>query len=568
MTKALAKNADDFTKELYEFNAKALVTTWGSKNQAEKGGLKDYSNRQWSGLIGDFYKVRWQRWITARMNELSEKEYESNIDWFEWEWEWVRSNKEYPTTATPQDLKTLGAKILEDYSVKNPAANEEFDLPTEGMTATAGSAQTQTGTEGPASNVLDNNVSTLWHSKYAGDDQTNLWIDIALGESKTVNGLRLLPRNSGINGMIVEYRIEVSNDNGNSYREVATGTWTNDPGWKWVQFDQTEATNVRLYAVRTLSDQAGKNFASAAEIRIMAPKAEEPQPEQANKKFLEFLIGYAQSAKEKTEYENVVPEVKKALDAALEKAVQVRDDDKASQDQVDAAYTELLEIVHMLDFTGDTKSLKILVDAVSDKKEEDYTPATWQPFKNALDAANEVLKNENALDADIEAARAALDTAANGLVKRADFTKLQAAVEEAKKAYGDLSGYTEDSASKYTEALAAAENVLKNADASQTEVDQAKTDLETAISGLTAKPNPDKVNKSDLQNYVDLVKKYTDKEDQYTPSTWKGFKAAYDKAQEVLGDDKAVQKDVDDALAKLQNTFLTTPMISVSSHSS
>ena len=52
--KALANNADDFTKELYEFNAKALVTTWGSKNQAEKGGLKDYSNRQWSGLIGDF----------------------------------------------------------------------------------------------------------------------------------------------------------------------------------------------------------------------------------------------------------------------------------------------------------------------------------------------------------------------------------------------------------------------------------------------------------------------------------------------------------------------------------
>ena len=81
--KALANNADDFTKELYEFNAKALVTTWGSKNQAEKGGLKDYSNRQWSGLIGDFYKARWQRWITARTNELSGTDYESNIDWFE-----------------------------------------------------------------------------------------------------------------------------------------------------------------------------------------------------------------------------------------------------------------------------------------------------------------------------------------------------------------------------------------------------------------------------------------------------------------------------------------------------
>ncbi len=92
------------------------------------------------------------------------------------------------------------------------------------------------------------------------------------GRSKTVNGLRILQRNGAVNGVIVEYRIEVSNDNGQSYHEVATGTWTNDSGWKWAQFDQTEATNVRLYAVRTLSDQAGKNFASAAEIRIMAPK--------------------------------------------------------------------------------------------------------------------------------------------------------------------------------------------------------------------------------------------------------------------------------------------------------
>mgnify|MGYP000473673187 CR=1 FL=1 len=46
--------------------------------------------------------------------------------------------------------------------------------------------------------------------KYEGDDQNNLWIDIALGESKTVNGLRILPRNGAVNGVIVEYRIEVS----------------------------------------------------------------------------------------------------------------------------------------------------------------------------------------------------------------------------------------------------------------------------------------------------------------------------------------------------------------------
>ena len=164
------------------------------------------------------------------------------------------------------------------------------------------------------------------------------------------------------------------------------------------------------------------------------------------------------------------------------------------------------------------------------------------------------------LNADIEAARTALETAVNGLVKRADFTKLQASVDEAKKAYGDLSGYTEESAAKYTQALTAAETVLKNADASQTEVDQAKTDLETAISGLTAKPSPDKVDKTALQSYVDFAKKYADKEEEYTPSTWNAFKAAYDKAQEVLKDEKAAQKEVDDALAKLQKAAVDLEM--------
>lgn len=55
---------------LYELNAKSLITTWGSYNQSETGGLHDYSNRQWSGLIGDFYKPRWELWVDERKKEL------------------------------------------------------------------------------------------------------------------------------------------------------------------------------------------------------------------------------------------------------------------------------------------------------------------------------------------------------------------------------------------------------------------------------------------------------------------------------------------------------------------
>lgn len=110
--KALAQNTDDFTKMIYEFNAKALITTWGSYNQCEKGGLKDYSNRQWSGLIKDFYKPRWEKWVENRINELEGKPFEEKINWFEWEWNWVRERKSYCNAPSKIELISLSRKIL------------------------------------------------------------------------------------------------------------------------------------------------------------------------------------------------------------------------------------------------------------------------------------------------------------------------------------------------------------------------------------------------------------------------------------------------------------------------
>ncbi len=104
--KELAKNADDFSKRLYELNAKTLITTWGAYIQSEIGGLHDYSNRQWSGLIGDFYKARWQKWIDARLAELKGETFE-NIDWFAWEWAWARRTDRYDVSPTPLDISAF-----------------------------------------------------------------------------------------------------------------------------------------------------------------------------------------------------------------------------------------------------------------------------------------------------------------------------------------------------------------------------------------------------------------------------------------------------------------------------
>lgn len=110
--KELAKNADDFRKMLYELNAKSLITTWGAYKQCETGGLRDYSNRQWSGLIGDFYKRRWEVWLDDRKKELRGEDVPEKIEWFPFEWRWARENTVYPDKPLNSDLKELGKKIL------------------------------------------------------------------------------------------------------------------------------------------------------------------------------------------------------------------------------------------------------------------------------------------------------------------------------------------------------------------------------------------------------------------------------------------------------------------------
>lgn len=107
-----AARTDDYTRDLYLWTAKALVTTWGSKEQSETGRLHDYSNRQWAGLTDGFYLRRWECYI-AHIKEALNGENASHIDWFRLEWNWVRSPKRYPVKPRDISLKGLAEKILE-----------------------------------------------------------------------------------------------------------------------------------------------------------------------------------------------------------------------------------------------------------------------------------------------------------------------------------------------------------------------------------------------------------------------------------------------------------------------
>lgn len=87
-------------KKLYEFNARDLVTMWGHKEIT----INDYSARQWSGLIENYYKQRWKIFFDQSLQKLKNNQawdqlaFEKYIK--DWEWNWVNKQESYPTITT------------------------------------------------------------------------------------------------------------------------------------------------------------------------------------------------------------------------------------------------------------------------------------------------------------------------------------------------------------------------------------------------------------------------------------------------------------------------------------
>ena len=83
-------------KALYEQNARDLITLWGDAESP----LHEYANRQWSGLLKDFYKVRWEQFFDYLMTEENPdfKAFGKKIS--QWEWQFVKTQKNYPLTTS------------------------------------------------------------------------------------------------------------------------------------------------------------------------------------------------------------------------------------------------------------------------------------------------------------------------------------------------------------------------------------------------------------------------------------------------------------------------------------
>jgi galactose oxidase len=144
-------------------------------------------------------------------------------------------------------------------------------LPRTGWTATADSAETVRENT-PASNVLDGNAATFWHSQWSSTPPAPLphTITIDMKNAVPVGGLSYLPRPAAsVNGRIGSYTIESSTNGTTWTARVTGGAFADSPALQAVVFPTATARYVRL----TAQSEAGSRgpWSSAAEINVLGP---------------------------------------------------------------------------------------------------------------------------------------------------------------------------------------------------------------------------------------------------------------------------------------------------------
>ena len=248
------------------------------------------------------------------------------------------------------------------------------------------------------------------------------------------------------------------------------------------------------------------------------------------------------------------PETWSTLEEAKKAAKAVEDNATATQTQINEAAKKLKEAIAALN-VDKTKLQEQIKDAAT-KQEADYSPITWNEFKNAEIKAKEINDQTTPLpkQSEIDAATKALQDAIKALA--VDKTALQNAINTANSKRKEE--YTTQTWKALEEALAAANTVNTDKTTTQSKVNAATEKLEAAIKNLvplTEKP---------ILKFVNTDKKVLDKEvvakyslENPTKTKIKSITATLKKDGEVvntvvLTDDKVTTETISAAFKNLE----------------
>lgn len=86
-------------KDLYEWNARVQITTWGNRTASEQGGLRDYAHREWSGMLRDVYYERWKTFFDSGMDP--------KIDYYAMDEAWTKQTNPYSLSSSDECVEVV-----------------------------------------------------------------------------------------------------------------------------------------------------------------------------------------------------------------------------------------------------------------------------------------------------------------------------------------------------------------------------------------------------------------------------------------------------------------------------
>ena len=299
------------------------------------------------------------------------------------------------------------------------------------------------------------------------------------------------------------YQLECDGDVLASFVHGHTGGW-----WNWVT---QEAKEIYL----TEGQHTLRLYFNCSDINInyfQFTYAPEEEPEETlNTDVLEYALELAASA----DTEGAVPAVADRFNTAVAKGQAILDrvyagDYTVTQAMVDQSWSDIITMMQYLSFKqGDKSDLEAVIRMAESLDLSKYIESTLDGFEEALTAANDVYADENAMQGDVDQAWRTLLKEMSEMRLTPNKDALAALIQSASGL--DESAYEAESFALMRTALAAAEDIYADENATEEEVQTAVSDLQSALAALVkAAPAADDTTAAEDNNTAETDSKDID----------------------------------------------------------
>lgn len=221
-SKGLTKEESD----LYEWNAKSIISLWGPKNHPGCGGLHGYAMKQWSGFFSDYCLPSWKLFFTERLKELKGERKFDHVSFYneiaDREEAWLSQQRTYRSSPVG-DPAQVAQKLWNKYDRLKSSTNSYESTMTYlslgKKTSSSKDLNTEHGSKQAVDGVIDNNNG--WKSPKG---KQHLIID--LEKIENVFGFQVYFPSDGLR--TDQYMIQISDD-ANNWRTVIDMRRNSDP---------------------------------------------------------------------------------------------------------------------------------------------------------------------------------------------------------------------------------------------------------------------------------------------------------------------------------------------------